>query len=158
MSLPAAEIEALQVPIKRLPKQEDLPLPAYQSDHAAGMDLHAAIDGSQPVRIEPGRIAVIPCGFRMAVPVGYEAQVRPRSGLAAKHGISMPNAPGTIDSDYRGQVMVPLINLGQEAFEVKRGMRIAQMVILPVPRTCWLETDQLPASVRGEGGFGHTGQ
>ena len=149
----AAEIV---VPIRRLPGAEDVPLPSYQSEHAAGMDLHAAVDAAG-VTIPPGEIRLIPCGFAMAVPVGYEAQVRPRSGLATKHGISMPNTPGTIDADYRGQVMVPLINHGAAAFVVTRGMRIAQMIIKPVPRTRWAEVAELPATARGESGFGHTG-
>ena len=139
----------------RWPGNDSTPLPSYQSEHAAGMDLHAHLPG--PVTIEPGRIMLIPCGFAMALPVGYEAQVRPRSGLASRHGISMPNAPGTIDADYRGQVQVPLINLGLEAFTVIPGMRIAQMIVKPVPRTRWVEVAQLPETARGEGGFGHTG-
>jgi len=147
----------IQVPIKRLPHGQDIPLPDYQSQHAAGMDLHAAVEENNPVVIEPGTIALIPCGFAMAVPVGYEAQVRPRSGLAVKHGISMPNTPGTIDADYRGEVKVPLINHGQEAITITRSMRIAQMLIKPVPQTEWLEVDDLPPTDRGEGGFGHTG-
>jgi dUTP pyrophosphatase len=147
----------IEVPVLRLPGNEDVPLPEYQSQHAAGMDLHAAVP-VESVTIAPGDIALIPCGFAMAVPVGYEAQVRPRSGLAVKHGISMPNTPGTIDADYRGEVKVPLINLGREPFVVTRGMRIAQMVIKPVPRTRWVEVMQLPPTQRGEGGFGHTGR
>lgn len=150
-------IETVTVPIMRLPGNADVPLPDYHSELAAGMDLHAAVPTDQPVSIAPGAIALIPCGFSMAVPVGYEAQVRPRSGLAAKHGISMPNAPGTIDADYRGQVQVPLINHGGQPFVVTRGMRIAQMLIKPVPRTVWLEVEELPATTRGAGGFGHTG-
>ena len=149
--------EVIQVRIRRLPGNNDVPLPEYQSDHAAGMDLHAAVAADSPAVIEPGAIQVVPCGIAMAVPVGYEAQVRPRSGLATRWGISMPNAPGTIDADYRGQVMVPLINHGTQPFEVTRGMRIAQMIIKPVPRTHWIEVDELPDTVRGEGGFGHTG-
>lgn len=132
-----------------------VPLPCYQSDHAAGMDLHAAI--AEPVVLRPGDIRLIPCGFRMAVPPGYEAQVRPRSGLALKFGISMPNAPGTIDADYRGEVCVPLINLGREPFVVERHMRIAQMVIAPVARAEVVEVDRLNNTGRGEGGFGSTG-
>jgi len=147
----------IRVAISRTDDNPDVPLPAYQSEHAAGMDLHAAVPADRPVVIEPGRVALIPCGFAMAVPVGFEAQIRPRSGLATKRGISMPNAPGTIDSDYRGQVMVPLINHGDQAFEVTRTMRIAQMILKPVPKTQWMEVDQLPATPRGEGGFGHTG-
>ncbi len=147
----------IKVSIQRLAGQADLPLPDYQTDHAAGMDLHAAVPATEPVSLEPGRIALIPCGFAMAVPVGYEAQVRPRSGLAAKHGITMVNAPGTIDADYRGQVMVPLINHGKEPFQITRSMRIAQMLIVPVPRTEWVEVTELPPTSRGAGGFGHTG-
>ena len=150
-------MSTVTVSIKRLPGQDDLPLPDYQSVHAAGMDLHAAVPAAGPVTIEPGKIALIPCGFAMAVPPGFEAQVRPRSGLAAKHGITMINGPGTIDADYRGEVKVPLINLGAEAFVVTRSMRIAQMLICPVPRTVWQEVGELPETQRGAGGFGHTG-
>lgn len=130
-------------------------LPTYQSEHAAGLDLHAAIDA--PVTLRPGEIQLIPCGFAMAVPVGYEAQVRPRSGLASKHGISMPNAPGTIDADYRGEVKVPLINLGREPFTVEPSMRIAQMVIAPVAHCAIEEVAELDETQRGENGFGSTG-
>jgi dUTP pyrophosphatase len=130
-------------------------LPRYQTDHAAGMDLHAAI--AEPITLSPGEIQPIKCGFAMAVPHGYEAQVRPRSGLATKHGISMPNAPGTIDADYRGEVQVPLINLGREPFIVEPNMRIAQMVIAPVARCEIEEADELDETVRGGGGFGSTG-
>jgi len=145
----------LNVPIQRLAHGQEISLPEYQSDHAAAMDLHAAV--TDPVTLAPGDITLIPCGFKMAVPEGYEAQIRPRSGLAVKHGISMPNTPGTIDSDYRGEVKVPLINLGRAAFTVERGMRIAQMLLKPVPRVAWQEVDELPDTARGEGGFGHTG-
>lgn len=147
----------IDVSIVRLPHGADLPLPGYQSAHAAGMDLHAAVSADEPVTLAPGEVRLIPCGFSMAVPVGYEAQVRPRSGLASRHGITMINAPGTIDADYRGEVKVPLINLGREPFVVTRSMRIAQMLILPVPRARWVEVRELPATERGEGGFGHTG-
>lgn len=148
----------IQTPIRRLPHGEGLPLPAYQTEHAAGMDLCAAIpEGETVVLPARGGMALIPCGFAMAVPVGYEAQVRPRSGLAAKHGVSMPNTPGTIDADYRGEVKVPLINHGPADFAITRGMRIAQMLIKPVPRTQWLEVEELPDTARGAGGFGHTG-
>jgi dUTP pyrophosphatase len=147
----------IDVSIQRLPHAQDLPLPAYHSEHAAGMDLCAAVAAGDRLTIEPGDIVLVPCGFRMAVPVGYEAQVRPRSGLAVKHGLSMPNTPGTIDADYRGEVKVPLLNHGREAFVVERGMRIAQMLIKPVPRTRWVEVTDLPPTPRGEGGFGHTG-
>ncbi|MFP4145732.1 MAG: dUTP diphosphatase [Phycisphaeraceae bacterium] len=150
---PAADV--IQVPIRRLPGHADVPLPAYQSEHAAGMDVCAAV--TEDLVLQPGGIALVPCGFAMAVPVGYEAQLRPRSGLAVKQGISMPNTPGTIDSDYRGEVKVPLVNLGRQAVTITRGMRIAQMIVKPVPRTVWQEVDELPGTTRGEGGFGHTG-
>jgi len=150
-------VETVSVPIQRLPGNVDVPLPDYQSPHAAGMDLHAAVPADAPVVIAPGAIALVPCGFALAVPIGYEAQIRPRSGLAVKLGLSMPNTPGTIDSDYRGEVKVPLINLGREPVEITRGMRIAQMIVKPVPRTRWVEVDELPPTDRGQGGFGHTG-
>jgi dUTP pyrophosphatase len=130
-------------------------IPSYHSDHAAGLDLHAAID--EPITIAPGHIMLVTCGFAMAVPEGHEAQVRPRSGLASKFGLSMPNAPGTIDADYRGEVKVPLINLGREAFTIEPGMRIAQMVIAPVVRCAIEEVHELAATTRGAGGFGSTG-
>jgi len=145
----------LQVLIARLPGNADLPLPAYQSADAAGMDLPAAVP--QEVSIAPGQVASIPCGFAVAIPAGYEGQVRPRSGLAAKHGITVANAPGTIDPDYRGEVKVLLINHGKEPFRVTRGMRIAQLLVLPVPRVAWKEVPELPPTSRGAGGFGHTG-
>jgi dUTP pyrophosphatase len=144
----------LEVAIRRLPGSEDLPLPSYQSADAAGMDLHAAA----ALAIEPGTVAAVACGFALAVPPGHEAQVRPRSGLAAKHAVTVANAPGTIDADYRGEVKVLLVNLGKERFEVTRGMRIAQMLIVPVPRVSWKPVDTLPDTARGAGGFGHTGR
>jgi dUTP pyrophosphatase len=125
------------------------------TEHAAGFDLSAAV--SESVTLEPGEIRLVPCGFSMAVPHGYEAQVRPRSGLASKHGITMVNAPGTIDSDYRGEVHVPLINLGRQPFVIERGMRIAQMLILPVPQVEMVEVEELDETKRGKRGFGHTG-
>ncbi len=130
-------------------------LPEYQSDHAAGMDLHAAL--SEPVTIESGDIRIIPCGFAMALPEGYEAQIRPRSGLACKHGISVPNAPGTIDADYRGEVKVALINHGKASFTIEPKMRIAQMVVSEVARCEIQDVEELDATVRGAGGFGSTG-
>lgn len=138
-----------------LPHGANLPLPAYQTAHAAAMDLHAAVSAS--VVIEPGTIALVGCGFAMALPQGHEAQVRPRSGLASKHGLTVVNTPGTIDADYRGEVKVALINLGQAAVTVDRGMRIAQMVVAPVTRVTWETVTELPASDRGSGGFGSTG-
>ena len=130
-------------------------VPQYQSEHAAGMDLHAAIEDA--ITLEPGEISSVPCGFAMELPVGYEAQIRPRSGLACKYGISIPNAPGTIDADYRGQVVVALINLSKESFVVEPKMRIAQMVVAQVARCDVQEVDQLEETVRGAGGFGSTG-
>ena len=146
----------VRVSIKRLPHGRDIPLPCKMTEHAAGFDLHAAV--TEPIPLAPGAIRLIPCGFAMAVPPGYEAQVRPRSGLASKFGISMPNAPGTIDADYRGEVMVPLINHGQSDSIVERGMRIAQMLVLPVPPGELIEVDTLDNTTRGDGGFGHTGR
>jgi dUTP pyrophosphatase len=123
--------------------------------HAAGFDLAAAV--VEPVMLQPGDIRLIPCGFALAVPHGYEAQIRPRSGLALRHGITMVNTPGTIDSDYRGEVQVPLINLGRAAFAIERGMRIAQMIIAKLPEVQLVEVPDLDATDRGAGGFGHTG-
>src|SRR4051812_29416155 len=145
----------LRVQIRRLPSSDGLPLPAYQTAGAAGMDLHAAV--AADMVLQPGDIALIPTGLEISVPGGHEAQVRPRSGLAVKHGISLPNTPATIDSDYRGEVRVPLINLGREPFTVTRGMRIAQMVVAPVSRVQWEEVDELSTTARAAGGFGHSG-
>lgn len=145
----------LQVPVVRLPHAAGLDLPAYATAHAAGLDLVAAV--SADTAIAPGARALIPTGIAIALPQGYEAQVRPRSGLALKHGLSVLNSPGTIDADYRGEVAVILINLGQESFLVTRGLRIAQLVVAPVVQLIWKETAQLPPSERGSGGFGSTG-
>lgn len=147
----------LTVPIRRLQNgiEHGTPLPRYQTDHAAGLDIHACL--AQAVTIAPGALTMIPAGFAMAVPVGYEAQVRPRSGLAAKHGVTLPNAPGTIDADYRGEVQIPLINHGSAPVTIQPNTRIAQMLITPVPRVAWQEVNQLPETIRGTGGFGHTG-
>jgi dUTP pyrophosphatase len=141
--------------MKRMESGRDLPLPRKMTDHAAGFDLCAAV--KEPLTIEPGRIALIPCGFSMALPAGYEAQIRPRSGLASRNGITPINSPGTIDADYRGEVMTPLINLGHKPFVVERGMRIAQMLIAPVPEVRMVEVEELDETERGSGGFGHTG-
>mgnify|MGYP001556624482 CR=1 FL=1 len=151
MSLP------ISIAVKRLPHGQGLALPAYQTPHAAGMDLLAAVPEDQPLLLAPLDRAACPCGFAMALPEGYEAQVRPRSGLALKHGLSMPNAPGTIDADYRGEVMVLLVNLGRQPITITRGMRIAQMVIAKVDTARWTEVSDLPESTRGHGGFGSTG-
>jgi dUTP pyrophosphatase len=143
------------VPLKWLDNGADLALPQYETAGSAGADIRAAVDA--PLRLEPGQRALVPAGFAMALPAGYEAQVRPRSGLAVKNGITVLNAPGTIDSDYRGEVRVPLINLGDEAFTVERGMRIAQLVIAPVVQAGFDEVSDLDETERGAGGFGSTG-
>jgi dUTP pyrophosphatase len=143
------------VRIKRLAGSQDIPLPIRMSEHASGFDLPAAVP--QAIVVQPNQIALVPCGFAIALPPGYEAQIRPRSGLASRHGITLINTPGTIDADYRGQVQVPVINLGQTAFTIERGMRIAQMVIVPVPRIELIEVTDLDDTTRGVGGFGHTG-
>ena len=144
------------VEIRFLRLHQGAQLPAYQTEHAAGLDLHACIEA--PVILAPGDIAMIPCGFAMAIPHGFEAQVRPQSGLATKHGIGMPNAPGTVDSDYRGEMKVPLVNLGRAAFTVEHGMRIAQMVVAPVARATVRVVEELDGTSRGAGGFGSTGR
>jgi dUTP pyrophosphatase len=148
-------MQGLEVELRFLRLHPGAHVPCYQTGHAAGLDLHACLEG--PVTLAPGDIALIPCGFAMAIPHGFEGSVRPRSGLATKHGISMPNAPGTVDSDYRGEMKVPLINLGREAFVVEHGMRVAQMVIAPVARATVREVDELDGTARGAGGFGSTG-
>jgi dUTP pyrophosphatase len=148
-------LSPITIQIRRKDGCDDIPLPRYMSEHAAGMDVCAACEAD--VSVAPGEVRLIPCGFYMAVPPGYEAQIRPRSGLAIKHGIILPNSPGTIDADYRGEVCVILGNVGRETFTVKRGMRIAQMVIAPVTRANVVEAAELDATARGEGGFGHTG-
>jgi len=145
----------ITIQIHRRADAADVPLPRRMTEHAAGFDLHAAVPG--PTVVPRGEIRSIPCGFAMAIPPGYEAQVRPRSGLATKHGITMVNAPGTIDADYRGEVHVPLINLGPADFVIERGMRIAQMIIAPLPAVKIVEVDHLGETPRGTGGFGHTG-
>ena len=146
----------ITIKIKRLPHAQGVPSPVRMTEHAAGFDLHAAV--AEPVVVKPGEIRLIPCGFAMALPPGYEAQVRPRSGLATRNGITLVNTPGTIDADYRGEVQVPLINLGRADFVVERGMRIAQMLIAPVPPVKLVEVDELDDTPRGAGGFGHTGR
>lgn len=145
----------VSIPLLPLPHGAGLPLPAYQTPHAAAMDLHAAVDAS--VVIAPGTIALVGCGFAMALPDGYEAQIRPRSGLAARHGLTVVNSPGTVDADYRGEITVALINLGQVAVTIERGMRVAQLVVAPVTQVTWETVTALPDSDRGTGGFGSTG-
>jgi dUTP pyrophosphatase len=143
----------IEVAVMRLANGQDLPLPAYETAGAAGMDLRAA----EPMVLKPGARCLLPTGIAIALPQGFEAQVRPRSGLAVKHGVTVLNAPGTIDCDYRGEVKVPLINLGQEDFQILRGDRIAQMVIAPVTRIAWAEASSLAETARGAGGFGSSG-
>jgi len=148
---------SVTVRVKRLPHGEGLPLPSYQSMEAAGLDVVAGVPESAAVAIPPGARALIPTGFALELPRGYEAQVRPRSGLALKHGITLLNSPGTIDSDYRGELMVILINHGDEPFLVRRGERIAQLVIAPVSHAEIVAAEELAATSRGPGGFGSTG-
>ncbi len=136
-------------------REKDLMLPAYQSQGAAGMDVQAAVDGDSV--LNPGEIVLIPTGFAIALPPGYEMQVRPRSGLAVRHGLTLINSPGTIDSDYRGEVRIAMINLGSAPVIIRRGDRIAQLVLAPVLRTRWQVVEQLDATIRADGGFGHTG-
>lgn len=143
------------VAVRRLPHGRDLPLPAYATAGAAGLDVVAAV--AEPVTLAPGERRLIPTGLAIALPAGYEAQVRPRSGLALKHGIALVNSPGTIDEDYRGEVGIILINLGSDSFTINRGDRIAQIVVAPVTRALLAEVDELPDTARGAGGFGSTG-
>ncbi|HAD26320.1 MAG TPA: dUTP diphosphatase [Alphaproteobacteria bacterium] len=147
----------LDIALHRLPHHGELPLPDYASAGAAGLDLYAALPAGQPVTLDPGARALIPTGIALALPDGFEAQVRPRSGLALKHGVTVLNSPGTIDADYRGEVGVILWNAGNSPFTVNRGERIAQLVVAPVTRVRLREVAQLPPSERGDGGFGSTG-
>lgn len=151
-----SSIEDVEVRIVVEAHGAGLPLPSYESEHAAGMDLCAAI--SEPITLAPGERHLVPTAIRIALPKGMEAQVRPRSGLAIRHGISVVNSPGTIDADYRGEVKVILINHGQEPFTVNRGDRIGQLVVTPVVRVAWSTVSELDETLRGEGGFGHTGR
>jgi dUTP pyrophosphatase len=149
---------AIKVNIRQLPHAEGLPLPAYQSAQAAGLDLLAAVPDDAPLVLVPGKHALVPTGLAIALPEGFEAQVRPRSGLAAKHAVTVLNSPGTIDADYRGEIQVILINHGAEPFTIRRGERIAQMVIAPVVQADLVPVVALPATDRGSGGFGSTGR
>ena len=148
---------AIKVTVARLPHGEGLPLPAYQTPGSAGLDLLAAIAPNAKLVIEPGARELVPTGLRLELPMGFEGQVRPRSGLALKIGVTVLNSPGTIDSDYRGEVAVILINLGSEPFEITRGARIAQLVVAPVTQAVFVEAADLAGSARGAGGFGSTG-
>ena len=153
---PVSPVSQVEIPVKRLPHGRDLPLPAYATADSAGLDLLAAVDGD--LVLAPGERKLVPSGLAIALPRGYEAQVRPRSGLALKHGLTVLNAPGTIDADYRGEVGVILINLGGEPFTVSRGARIAQLVVAAHARVAWQDSEALDDSARGAGGFGSTGQ
>jgi dUTP pyrophosphatase len=148
----------IKVDIKQLPHAEGLALPTYQSADAAGMDLLAAVPAETPLILPPGKYAMVPTGLTIALPPGFEAQVRPRSGLAAKHGVTVLNSPGTVDADYRGEINVLLINHGEAPFPIKRGERIAQMVIAPVTQAQLVAVTQLSTTDRGRGGFGSTGR
>jgi dUTP pyrophosphatase len=148
-------MENVRVAIERLGGSEDLPLPRYMTDHAAGMDLVAAVTGD--LTLPPGGRALVATGIAIALPEGYEAQIRPRSGLALRSGVTLVNTPGTIDADYRGEIQIIMINLGTEPFVVRRGDRIAQMIVAPVSRVAWDLTQGLSDTARGSGGFGHTG-
>jgi dUTP pyrophosphatase len=148
------DTRSITLQVTPLPHFQGLVLPAYETALSAGMDLRAAVPENEPIEVAPGQRVLAPTGLTIALPAGYEAQVRPRSGLALKHGLTCLNTPGTIDADYRGEVKVILINLGQEPFTIRRGERIAQMVIAPVTQAQWDEVDALPDSARGAGGFG----
>lgn len=145
------------VSVVRMPHAVKLPPPAYQTADAAGADLAAAVPADTPLLLEPGARALVPTGLTVALPSGYEAQVRPRSGLALRHGLTVLNAPGTIDADYRGELQVLLVNLGAEPVEISRGMRIAQLIVAPVTQATFHEVESLPETTRGAGGFGSTG-
>lgn len=146
------------VPITRLPHARGLPLPAYETAQAAGMDLRAAVPEDEPLTLRPGSRFPVPTGLAFALPPGFEGQVRPRSGLAFKHGVTCLNSPGTVDADYRGEVKVILVNHGEEDFVIRRGERIAQLVIAPVVQAAWAEVESLDDTARGVGGFGSTGR
>jgi dUTP pyrophosphatase len=148
-------MHAVRVALKRLPQGEGLPLPAYMTEHAAGADLFAAVESE--ITLSPGERALVPTGVAIALPEGYEAQVRPRSGLAIRNGVTCLNSPGTIDADYRGHVQVVLANLGSEPFVIRRGDRVAQIVVAPVVRAAFETVDELPVTQRADGGFGSTG-
>jgi len=148
-------LKTVNLEIRRLSNNQDLPLPSYESEGSSGMDIRACLE--KPLKLNPGDIKLIPTGFALSIPLGYEAQVRPRSGLALNHGIGMVNSPGTIDSDYRGELGIVLINWGDEPVVINRGERVAQLIISRVYRAELLEVEHLDETDRGEGGFGHTG-
>ena len=152
------DTHTISVQVTTLPHFEGLSLPAYETALSAGMDLRAAVPEDAPITLKPGERCLAPTGLAIALPAGYEAQIRPRSGLAHKHGVTCLNTPGTIDADYRGEVKIILINLGQEPFVIRRGERIAQMVVAPVTQAAWVKVDALSETARGAGGFGSTGR
>lgn len=153
-----SDMNAVLVPVRRLAHAEGLDLPLYATDHSAGMDLRAAVPDDEPIVLEPGGRALVPTGLQIALPTGYEGQVRPRSGLAVRNGVTVLNSPGTIDADYRGEVKVILINLGSEPFTIARGERIAQLVVATHASVEWQPSEDLEETIRGGGGFGHTGR
>lgn len=148
-------MERIPIQIRRLRNNPDLPLPGYKTEGSSGMDIRAAVDGY--VILNPGEVKLIPTGFAMSIPPGYEGQIRPRSGLALRHGIGMVNSPGTIDSDYRGEISIIMVNWGMKPFTINRGDRIAQMIIGKVYRADFVDSDSLDSTLRGAGGFGHSG-
>jgi dUTP pyrophosphatase len=150
-------MDAASVAVTRLPHAEGLDLPAHETDYSAGLDLRAAVPAGDPVTLDPGARALVPTGLKIALPVGYEGQIRPRSGLAHRHGVTVLNSPGTIDADYRGEVKVLLINHGDAPYAVERGTRVAQLVVTRYTHVEWVEQDALETTVRGTGGFGSTG-
>ncbi len=151
-------MEMIDVEVRRLPHAEGLELPKYETDQSAGMDLRAAVPEDEPIVLRPGERELVPTGLQIALPAGHEGQVRPRSGLAVRNGITVLNSPGTIDADYRGEVKVILVNLGDEPFEIRRGERIAQLIVARHERVQWSEEEELAETARGAGGFGHTGR
>lgn len=151
-------MDRVNVALRRLPHADGLELPRYETEQSAGMDLRAAVPEEEPVTLAPGERALVPTGLQIALPTGHEGQVRPRSGLAVRHGVTVLNAPGTIDADYRGEVKVILVNHGSEPFVIRRGERIAQLVVATHEHVEWELADELEETVRGEGGFGHTGR
>jgi dUTP pyrophosphatase len=148
-------LDRISLKIKRLENNPDLPLPGYETEGSSGMDIRAAVEA--PVILNPGEVRLVPTGFAVSIPYGYEVQVRPRSGLALRHGIGMVNSPGTIDSDYRGEISIIMINWGQKPFTINRGDRIAQMVLNKVYKADLVNVDSLDSTIRGDGGFGHSG-
>lgn len=151
-------MEYVTVSIRRLPHSEGLDLPSYETDQSAGMDLRAAIPDGEPIKLAPGQRALVPTGLQIALPAGHEGQVRPRSGLAVRNGVTVLNSPGTIDADYRGEVKIILVNLGEQSFVIQRGERIAQLVVAKHERVEWEAVEELAETERGAGGFGHTGR